>query len=133
MVVMPFYYSYGNSMLLTHVAVGGTLVVNQSLMYPNLILDQMLEEKVTGLPGVPSTFSLLLHKRHSFLKIPCLRYVTQAGGGMSPALARELASALPDVPIYIMYGQTEAAPRLSNLDPADMLVSSVPSARPFRG
>jgi len=121
MVVLPFFYSYGNSVLLTHMAVGGTLVVNQSLLYPNVILDQMLAEQVTGFPGVPSTFALLLQRtairERSF---PHLRYVTQAGGGMSPALARELVAALPGADIYVMYGQTEAAPRLSYLHPTDL-------------
>jgi long-chain acyl-CoA synthetase len=121
MVVLPFFYSYGNSILLTHMAVGGTLVVNQSLLYPNIILEQMISEKVTGLPGVPSTFALLLHRSgiHDYT-FSHLRYVTQAGGAMSPALARKLASVLTGASIYVMYGQTEAAPRLSFLDPADL-------------
>ena len=121
MVVLPFFYSYGNSLLLTHVAVGGALIVNQSLLYPAVILDQMQAEEVTGLPGVPSTFALLLQRTPLRERsLPHLRYVTQAGGAMSPALARELCAALPGVAIYIMYGQTEAAPRLSYLDPADL-------------
>ena len=122
MVVLPFFYSYGNSVLLTHMAVGGKLVVNQSLMYPNVIVEQMRDEEVTGLPGVPSTFALLL-QRTSISESPMhhIRYITQAGGAMSPALARELMAALPGVAIYIMYGQTEAAPRLSYLEPADLL------------
>lgn len=121
MVVLPFFYSYGNSILLTHISVGGTLVVNQSLLYPNIILDQMMAEKVTGFPGVPSTFALLLHRSgiHGY-SFKHLRYVTQAGGAMSPSLARRLAEALRGVSIYVMYGQTEASPRLSYLDPADL-------------
>jgi acyl-CoA synthetase (AMP-forming)/AMP-acid ligase II len=121
MVVLPFFYSYGNSILLTHMAVGGKLVVNQSLLYPNVILDQMIAEQVTGFPGVPSTFALLLHRSGiRALSFPHLRYVTQAGGAMSPALARNLASVLTGASIYVMYGQTEAAPRLSYLDPSDL-------------
>lgn len=121
MVVLPFFYSYGNSILLTHMAVGGALIVNQSLLYPNVVLDQMIAEKVTGFAGVPSTFALLLHRSticdYSF---PDLRYVTQAGGAMSPALARKLSSVLNGAAIYVMYGQTEASPRLSYLDPEDL-------------
>ncbi|GAM10591.1 long-chain-fatty-acid--CoA ligase [Geobacter sp. OR-1] len=121
MVVLPFFYSYGNSVLLTHIAAGGKLVVNQSLMYPNLILDQIIKERVTGFSGVPSTFSLLLNKSaihdNSF---PHLRYLTQAGGAMSIQLADRLSGALPDVPIFVMYGQTEAAPRLSYLEPEEL-------------
>lgn len=121
MVVLPFFYSYGNSVLLTHMAVGGTLIVNQSLLYPNVILEQIQAEQVTGFPGVPSTFALLLQRTAiRECSFPYLRYVTQAGGGMSPALARELAAALPRADIYVMYGQTEAAPRLAYLHPADL-------------
>lgn len=118
MVVLPFFYSYGNSVMLTHIAVGGTLVVNQSFLYPNVILDQMLAEGVTGFSGVPSTFALLLNRSsvrdYSF---PNLRYLTQAGAAMSPVLADQLFSVFPGVEIFIMYGQTEAAPRLSYLEP----------------
>ncbi len=121
MVVLPFFYSYGNSVMLTHVAVGGTLVVNQSFMYPNVIIEQMISERVTGLSGVPSTFAILLHRStardHSF---PDLRYLTQAGAAMAPKLAGQLKEVFPDTEIYIMYGQTEASPRLSYLAPEDV-------------
>jgi len=119
MAVLPFFYSYGNSVLLTHIAVGGTLVVNQSFLYPNVILDQMKAEKVTGFSGVPSSFAILLHRsairNYNF---PKLRYVTQAGAAMSPRLAAVLVGVFPDTDIYIMYGQTEASARLSYLEPA---------------
>ncbi len=118
MTVLPFFYSYGNSVLLTHIAVGGSLVVNQSFMYPNVILDQMAAEEVTGFSGVPSSFAILLNRsavrEYSF---PSLRYLSQAGAAMSPTLAADLSEVFPDVDIYIMYGQTEAAPRLSCLAP----------------
>ncbi len=121
MAVLPFFYVYGNSVLLTHVAVGGTLVVNQSFVYPNLILEQMLAEQVTGFSGVPSTFAILLHRsgirEHAF---PHLRYVTQAGGAMSPRHAAQIREVLPATDVYIMYGQTEASARLSYLPPADL-------------
>jgi len=122
MAVLPFFYSYGNSVMLTHIAAGGTLVVNQSFVYPNLILDQMLKENVTGLSGVPSTFAILLHRSaaHDY-SFPHLRYLTQAGAAMSPKLAKQLSELFPDTEIYIMYGQTEASPRLSYLAPEDLL------------
>jgi len=121
MAVLPFFYSYGNSVLLTHMAVGGSLVVNQNFLYPNVVLDEMLEHEVTGFSGVPSTFALLLnrsaiHKYH----FPQLRYITQAGAAMSPKLAGQLKKVFPEVEIFIMYGQTEASARLSYLPPEDL-------------
>ncbi len=122
MVVLPFYYSYGNSLLTTHVMVGGTLVLENSFMYPNVVLDRMVKERVTGFSGVPSTFAILLNRsnirKYAF---PSLRYVTQAGGAMSPTHARELSKVLPEAVIFIMYGQTEATARLTYLDPRELV------------
>ncbi|KPJ97216.1 MAG: hypothetical protein AMJ60_12310 [Desulfobacterales bacterium SG8_35] len=121
LVALPFFYSYGNSILLTHIAVGGSLVVEQNFLYPNVILDQMINEQVTGFSGVPSTFAILINRsdirNYSF---PNLRYITQAGAAMSPQLAHKLKEILPGTQIFIMYGQTEASPRLSYLDPKEI-------------
>lgn len=122
MVVLPFFYSFGNSILLSHVAVHASMVVHQSLVYPNVVLDLMVKEKATGFSGVPSTYAILLNR--SALRsytLPHLRYCTQAGGAMSPMLAQMLKSILPNVDIYIMYGQTEACARLSYLEPEDLI------------
>ncbi len=122
MAVLPFHYSYGNSVLLTHLAVGGSLVVNQSFLYPNVILQQMVEQEVTGFSGVPSTFAILLSRSAlAAYSFPTLRYLTQAGAAMSPELARQLNQAFPTANIYIMYGQTEASARLAYLDPAELV------------
>lgn len=119
LVVLPFYYSYGSSLLHTHLAVGGTLVLEKQFVYPNLALKKLSKEKVTGFAGVPSTYALLLN-RSNFVKMdwPNLRYVTQAGGPMAPALIEQLSDSLPDTEIFVMYGQTEATARLSYLEPS---------------
>ncbi len=120
MVVLPFFYSFGNSILLSHFCVGATMVVHQSMVYPKLILDFMAKESVTGLSGVPSTFAVLLSSGAlSAYHFPKLRYVAQAGGAMSPKLARQVKASWPASRIYIMYGQTEASARLSFLHPDD--------------
>lgn len=121
MAVLPFFYSYGNSIMLTHLAVGGSLVVNQNFLYPNVILQQMLEHEVTGFSGVPSTFALLLNRSAvASFSFPKLRYLTQAGAAMSPELARRIKSIFPGAKIFIMYGQTEASARLSYLHPDEV-------------
>jgi long-chain acyl-CoA synthetase len=134
MVVLPFYYSYGKSLLTTHIMAGGTLVLENSFMYPNVVLDKMAEEEVTGFAGVPSTFAILLNRSNirKYL-FPKLRYVTQAGGPMSPGHARELSEVLPNANIFIMYGQTEATARLTFLNPADLLRKLGSIGKPIPG
>src|SRR5262245_20145309 len=60
--LLPFYYSYGASVLHTHLSVGGTVVLENSLAFPARVLEHAAAERVTGLPGVPSTFGLLLRR-----------------------------------------------------------------------
>lgn len=117
-VILPFYYIYGNSLLLTHVACGGRLVIDNRFLYPEVVLDTMEQEKVTGFSGVPSNFLILLGNSTFASRIlEHLRYFTQAGGAMAPETIRKLIAAFGHKEIYIMYGQTEAAPRVTWLPP----------------
>jgi acyl-CoA synthetase (AMP-forming)/AMP-acid ligase II len=116
--LLPFYYSYGNSVLHTHLAAGGRIVLEDNLVYPQLIVERLARERCTGFAGVPSTYALLLARVDlSAYDLSSLRYVTQAGGPMSPALIRRLREALPDCRLFVMYGQTEATARLTYLPP----------------
>jgi acyl-CoA synthetase (AMP-forming)/AMP-acid ligase II len=121
MVVLPFFYVMGGSLLNTHMAVGGTVVLNNRFAYIASVLKQMVEEKVTGLSGVPSTFAYLLHRSplESYRdKLSSLRFCAQAGGHMSRKLKTDLRRVLPEhTKLFIMYGATEASARISYLDP----------------
>jgi len=121
MVILPFYYIYGKSLLNTHFFVGGSVVVDNRFTFPNVILKTMEEQGATGFSGVPSTFTVLLnHSNIRSKSFPALRYVTQAGGAMAPAVQKEVAEVFAPARLYIMYGATEASARLSYLDPKDL-------------
>ena len=121
MVVLPFYYVYGLSLLHTHVAVGGSLVLDNRFAFPNVVLRAIEEHAATGFAGVPSTFAMLLHRSNlAESDLSSLRYVTQAGGPMPPALLQKWLEIVPDVPFFVMYGATEAAARLSYLQPSEL-------------
>lgn len=121
MVVLPFFYVMGKSLLNTHIAVGGSLVINNTFAYPASVLKQMAEEEVTGFSGVPSTFAYLLHRSPLKAyrdKLPRLRYCSQAGGHMARQIKEELLAALPGhTSLYVMYGATEASARLAYVEP----------------
>jgi len=119
--VLPFHYIYGKSLLNTHFFVGGSVVVDNRFLYPNVILQTMRDQDITGFAGVPSTFTILLSRSNlKAMKFPSLRYVTQAGGAMPPSVQKEVAEAFAPARLFIMYGATEASARLSYLDPADL-------------
>jgi acyl-CoA synthetase (AMP-forming)/AMP-acid ligase II len=118
MTVLPLHYCFGTSLLHTHLRVGGALVLDPRFMYPEKVLQRMLDTQCTGFAGVPSHFQILLRSSSLRKKVfPHLRYVQQAGGHLAPAFIRELQEALPRTKIVVMYGQTEATARLSYLPP----------------
>lgn len=121
MIVLPFHYVMGKSLLNTHVAMGGTVVINNKFAYPACVLEQMVAERVTGFSGVPSTYTYLLHRSPLITyrnKLESLRYCSQAGGHMSRQIKEKLLESLPcHTALYIMYGATEAAARLTYVEP----------------
>lgn len=124
MVVLPFFYVMGKSLLNTIFAAGGTVVINNKFAFPASVLNQMVEENVTMFSGVPSTYAFLLNRSPlaSFKgKLRHLRCCTQAGGHMASTIKKKLIQTLPDhTEVCIMYGATEASARLTWLEP-DML------------
>ncbi|MGY1529482.1 class I adenylate-forming enzyme family protein [Luteimonas sp. A649] len=115
---LPFHYAYGASVLHTHLAVGARVVLEDNLVFPHLIVEALARERATGFAGVPSTFALLLDRgRMDEHDLSSLRYLTQAGGAMAPALTRQVRAAFPQARLFVMYGQTEASARLTRLAP----------------
>ena len=54
MVVLPFHYCFGMSLLHTHLMAGGSLVLNNYFkLYPETMLKEMAQRECTGLAGVP--------------------------------------------------------------------------------
>ena len=118
MIVLPLYYCFGLSVLHTHLAVGGSVIINNQFTYPEKVLQEINDRACTGLAGVPSTYQILLRKsRFTKSTFPSLRWLQQAGGALPNRCIREIVEAFPQVRLYVMYGQTEGSARLSYLPP----------------
>jgi acyl-coenzyme A synthetase/AMP-(fatty) acid ligase len=113
------YYSYGMSVVNTHLAAGGTLVVTDRGVEDPAFWALVRQHRVTNVAGVPFTFELLHRTGFDLASVPSLRLITQAGGRLAPDLVRHFArtGAAHGVEFCVMYGQTEAAPRMSWLPP----------------
>ncbi len=119
--VLPFHFSYGNSVLHTHLLAGAELILEDNFAYPHVTVQRLADEGVTGFAGVPSTFALMLGRCNlREFDLSRLRYLTQAGGAMARPLIERLRADLPRVQLFIMYGQTEATARLTYLPPAQL-------------
>jgi acyl-CoA synthetase (AMP-forming)/AMP-acid ligase II len=119
--VLPFHFSYGNSVLHSHLGAGAELVVEDNLAFPRLTVQRLQDDAITGFAGVPSTFALLLGRCNlAEFDLSKLRYITQAGGAMPRPLIERLRAELPRTRLFVMYGQTEATARLTYLPPEDL-------------
>lgn len=128
LVVLPFFYCYGLSLLHTHLRVGGSIVLNNNFIFLGSVINDLKNHKCTGFAGVPSHFQILLKKSKTFktTEFPDLKYVTQAGGKLHAIFIKEFIKAFPDINFYVMYGQTEATARLSYL-PLDVITTKTAS------
>ena len=118
LVILPFYYCYGTSLLHTHLRVGGSLALCNTFAYPETALDMIESTESTGIAGVPSMFqSFLRNTSFPRRELKSLKKVQQAGGKLPNVFIEELVAALPHAQIFVMYGQTEATARLSYLPP----------------
>jgi len=105
--VLPLAFDYGLYQLLMTVIFGGTLVLERSFAYPAAVLKRIEEERVTGLPGVPTVYAMLLQMDLSRFDLSSLRYLTNTAAALPVEHIRRLRDAFPWTRLYSMYGLTE--------------------------
>ncbi len=105
--VLPLSFDYGLYQLLMAFRFGGTLVLEKGFAYPAMILKRIEEERVTGFPGVPTLFAILLQMDLSTYDLSSLRYITNTAAALPVSHILELRRRFPGVRLYSMYGLTE--------------------------
>jgi acyl-CoA ligase (AMP-forming) (exosortase A-associated) len=107
--VLPFSFDAGMNQLMTAFEKRGTLVLI-NFVFAREIVQTLLKERITGLAGVPTLWSLLAQPNSTLDRqpIPDLRYITNTGGAMPQAVLKLLRQSLSTTKIFLMYGLTEA-------------------------
>jgi long-chain acyl-CoA synthetase len=105
--VLPLSFDYGLYQLLMVFKFGGTLVLESGFAYPAAILQRIQDERVTGFPGVPTIFAMLLRLDLSRYDLSSLRYLTNTAAALPPSHILALRARFPWARLYSMYGLTE--------------------------
>jgi acyl-CoA synthetase (AMP-forming)/AMP-acid ligase II len=128
---LPLHYSYGLSVLNSHLIRGATVVVEPAGLLGHGFWDIVTEHRCTSLAAVPHHYDLLRRLDFDPAHYPRLRTLTQAGGKLRTELITEFARKMDGVGgrLYVMYGQTEASPRMSTM-PAERLAEKPDSVGP---
>lgn len=117
---LPFFYSYGMSVLHSHLLRGATVVLERTGIMQRDFWNAVVDHQVTSMAFVPYQYEMLRRLRFDPAKYPALRTLTQAGGRLRTDLVTDFAQRMATVggKLFVMYGQTEAAPRMATLPPA---------------
>lgn len=120
---LPIHYSYGLSVVTSHLTVGATLLLTKRSVIEEDFWNFFVAEGGTSLAGVPSTYELLDRIGFRLKTLPTLRSMTQAGGRLPPEVARTYGewSMGAGVRFFVMYGQTEATARMAYVPPELLL------------
>lgn len=116
---LPLYYSYGMSVITSHLAAGASLMFTARTVLEAEFWAAFDAQGCTSFAAVPHVIDMLEKSPHRTADRPTLRYATQAGGKLAPARVAEIAARAQAEgwDFFVMYGQTEAAPRMAYLPP----------------
>lgn len=117
---LPMNYTYGLSIINSHFLVGATLLVTDKGLMQKEFWNFFKSCGATSFGGVPYTYEMLNKLRMFRMDLPSLRYMTQAGGKITPELHQKFAEYATSAgkKFIVMYGQCEATARMGYL-PAD--------------
>ncbi len=118
--VLPLSFTYGLSQLLIATYVGAALVLERSFAYPYQAVKRVVEERVTGFPGVPTIFATLLQMQEvTPADFEHVRYVTNAGAALAPAHLAGVRQLFSNAEVFLMHGLTECV-RTTYLPPEEL-------------
>ena len=126
--MLPVSYSYGFSLLTTHMLVGSNIYCSCPDILSKNFFEYIEKHKYNSIHGVPFTYEWFYKMRLGDLSLSTINYMTQAGGKLNESLTRYFmdVSSSKDFKFFKMYGQTEATARMAFIPP-DKLESKINS------
>ena len=114
---LPSYYSYGVSVINSHLIKGATILLTEGTVAQREFWNFLKEQQATSIAGVPYTYEMLRMLRFMRMDLPYLKTMTQAGGKLNRDIAKHYIEFAQekDKRFFVMYGQTEATARMSYL------------------
>ena len=119
LIALPMFFGYCNTaQFLTHLYLGATIVILDSIFLPKQFFQIVERENITNFTGVPSMLLMFLNYRYSNkYNFDSLRYICFGGGKMPVDKLKQLIEQYPSVGFVQTYGQTECSPRVTALLP----------------
>ncbi|WP_338587370.1 class I adenylate-forming enzyme family protein [Paenibacillus sp. Y5S-9] len=115
LITLPMPFGYCNtSQFLSHLYLGGELVIMTGLFLPSSFMKTMREQDITVVTAVPTMLQALSLLKSDYKSLPHLRYICFGGGQVTPNILESVRKKMPaHVKMVQTYGQTEAGPRIT--------------------
>ncbi len=122
---LPFSYSFGLSVVHSHIAAGASLLVTDLSVIQPEFWQAFDSHGCTSFAGVPYSYELLDRAGFRAERHPGLKTLTQAGGRMPAERVADFAAYARDndARLFVRYGQTEATARMAYV-PADLIAAN---------
>ncbi|MBY5351901.1 AMP-binding protein [Rhizobium leguminosarum] len=120
--ILPLHYSYGLSVVHSHLVAGGSIFIPGVSVVSDDFVKIIGESGCTNLSGVPYSYELMEKTRFRTNELKALRFMTVAGGRLTPELIRLYRDHMRvrGGRFFVMYGQTEASARIAFVPPESL-------------
>lgn len=119
MVDLPIHYTYGLSVLNSHLYSGATVLLTGMNVLNPKYWDFLKSKRASSFTNVPYSYEILKKLRVFRMDLPHLRTFSQGGGKLNEELHREFAEYAQNTgrKFIVTYGQTEGSARMAWLPP----------------
>jgi acyl-CoA synthetase (AMP-forming)/AMP-acid ligase II len=132
---LPLHYSYGLSVITSHLVTGASVSLMTGRVNEPTFWRRIAEDGATHFPGVPFHYGVLDRLGVARMAPASITTFTQAGGHLDLQTRLRCYRAISQRGgrFYIMYGQTEAGPRITTLPSEEFSNNSASVGRALRG
>ncbi len=118
LIVLPLRLSCNTSQMITHMLVGGTVVIHKGDFSAQQVIDEIIYHGITNTSMVPPMLYLLQTVSiKKFNQITAMRFICYSGCKTNNKVIEKLSNKLSNVDLIETYGLTEAGPRVCNIFP----------------
>ena len=116
---LPMHYSFGLSIINSHLISGATILLTKRSLFEKKFWEFFHSSNPTSISGTPYIFDILNKLRFFKKDFSSVKTITQAGGKLNIEMNELILNYCDknNKKFYVMYGQTEASPRISYLPP----------------
>lgn len=132
---LPMNYTYGLSVINTHLHCGATVLLTDESVISKEFWDLFKLYDANSLAGVPYTYQMIFRLGFDRLPLSNIRLMTQAGGKLEDKLIQFYAEKCmaAGINFVVMYGQTEATARMSYLPATESVKKAGSIGIPIKG